>query len=149
MSQLYEITGCISRIKPVQTFPSGFQKCEVVINDKDPKYPQEIAVQFIRDGVKNISEYNEGDHVCVTFAIQGREYNGKHYVDLKAIKVERAKKLGGESYVGVDKAAGPSWSQTVPMPSPTTGGHSDSSQQKFPADPIGPNNHQYDNDLPF
>lgn len=100
MSQLYELTGCISKIKPVQTFNSGFQKQEVVINDKDKKFPQEIAVQFTRDMVNKLSEYREGDHVTVSFAIQGREWNDRHFVDLKAIRIERAKKLGGESYVG-------------------------------------------------
>lgn len=99
MSQLYELTGCISKIKPIQTFNSGFQKQEVVINDKDKKFPQEIAVQFTRDMVNKLSEYREGDHVTVTFAIQGREWNDRHFVDLKAIRIERAKKLGGESYV--------------------------------------------------
>ena len=99
MSQLYELTGCISKIKPIQTFNSGFQKQEVVINDKDKKFPQDIAVQFTRDMVNKLSEYREGDHVTVTFAIQGREWNERHFVDLKAIRIERAKKLGGESYV--------------------------------------------------
>ena len=143
MSKTFELTGCISKIKPVQTFPSGFQKQEVVVNDKDPKYPQEIAIQFTRDMVNKLADYHEGDHVCIKFAIRGHEFNEKHYNDLNAIRIERAKKLGGESYVGVDKADGPSWSQTVPMPSPTTGGHSDSSQQQIPVNP------QFDNDLPF
>lgn len=100
MSQLYELTGCISKIKPIQTFNSGFQKQEVVINDKDKKFPQEIAIQFIRDMVNKLSEYREGDHVTVTFAIQGREWNDRHFVDLKGLKIERAVKIGGESYVG-------------------------------------------------
>lgn len=100
MSQLYELTGCISKIKPIQTFNSGFQKQEVVINDKDKKFPQEIAVQFTRDMVNKLSEYREGDHVTVTFAIQGREWNDRHFVDLKGLKIERAVKIGGESYVG-------------------------------------------------
>lgn len=100
MSQLYELTGCISKIKPIQTFNSGFQKQEVVINDKDKKFPQEIAIQFIRDMVNKLSEYREGDHVTVTFAIQGREWNDRHFVDLKGLRIEKAVKLGGESRVG-------------------------------------------------
>ena len=72
---------------------------EVVINDKDKKFPQEIAVQFTRDMVNKLAEYREGDHVTVTFCLQGREWNDRHFVDIKAIRIERAKKLGGESYV--------------------------------------------------
>lgn len=108
MSQLYELTGCISRIKPVQTFKSGFEKQEIVLNDKDPKFPQEIAISFMRDGVKKVSEYKAGDHVTITFAIQGHEYNERHYVELKGLKIERAVKLGGESHVG----------QPAPAPAP-------------------------------
>lgn len=100
MSQLYELTGCISKIKPIQTFNSGFQKQEVVINDKDPKFPQEIAISFMRDGVKKLSEFKAGDHVTITFAIQGREWNERNFVDLKGLKIERAVKIGGEPHVG-------------------------------------------------
>ena len=100
MSQTYELTGCISRIKPVQTFKSGFEKQEVVINDKDAKFPQEIAISFMRDGVKKLAEYKVGDHVTVTFAIQGREWNERNFVDLKGLKIERAVKIGGDSHVG-------------------------------------------------
>lgn len=130
MSQLYELTGCISKIKPIQTFNSGFQKQEVIINDKDKKFPQEIAVQFTRDMVNKLSEYREGDHVTVTFAIQGREWNDRHFVDLKAIRIERAKKLGGESYVG--------------QPSPA---HANESAPTTPGAPTPPQQ-QYD-ELPF
>jgi hypothetical protein len=100
MSQLYEITGCISLIKPVQTFKSGFEKQEIVVNDKDPKFPQEIAISFMRDGVKKLSEFKAGDHVTITFAIQGREWNERNFVDLKGLRIEKAVKLGGESHVG-------------------------------------------------
>ena len=121
MSQLYELTGCISKIKPIQTFNSGFQKQEVVINDKDKKFPQEIAVQFTRDMVNKLSEYREGDHVTVTFAIQGREWNDRHFVDLKAIRIERAKKLGGESYVApVPNPRPPELTATAPAQPPAT-----------------------------
>lgn len=119
MSQLYELTGCISKIKPIQTFNSGFQKQEVVINDKDKKFPQEIAVQFMRDMVNKLAEYHEGDHVTVTFAIQGREWNDRHFVDLKAIRIERAKKLGGESYVApVPNPRPPELTAQPPAPPP-------------------------------
>lgn len=100
MSQLYEITGCISKIKPITTFQSGFQKQTLVLNDKDEKYPQEIAIDFTRDGVKKLEQFQPGDHVTVTFAIQGREWNDRHFVDLKGLRIEKAVKLGGESYVG-------------------------------------------------
>ena len=108
MSKTFEITGCISKIKPITTFQSGFQKQTLVLNDKDDKYPQEIAIDFTRDGVKKLEQFQQGDHVTVTFAIQGREWNDRHFVDLKGLRIERAVKLGGESYVG----------QPVPAPAP-------------------------------
>lgn len=100
MSKTFEITGCISKIKPIQTFNSGFQKQTLVLNDKDEKYPQEIAIDFSRDNVKKLEQYQPGDHVTITFAIHGREWNDRHFVDLKGLRIEKAVKLGGESHVG-------------------------------------------------
>lgn len=100
MSKTFELTGCISKILPIQTFNSGFQKQTLVLNDKDEKFPQEIAIDFTRDGVKKLEQYQPGDHVAVTFAVQGRQYNDRYFVDLKGLRIERAVKLGGESHVG-------------------------------------------------
>lgn len=100
MSKTFELTGCISKILPIQTFNSGFQKQTLVLNDKDEKFPQEIAIDFTRDGVKKLEQFQQGDHVTVTFAIQGRQYNDRYFVDLKGLRIERAVKLGGESHVG-------------------------------------------------
>lgn len=112
MSKTFEITGCISKILPIQTFNSGFQKQTLVLNDKDEKFPQEIAIDFTRDGVKKLEQYQPGDHVAVTFAVQGRQYNDRYFVDLKGLRIERAVKIGGESYVGQRAPA------TAPAPAP-------------------------------
>ena len=119
MSKTFEITGCISKIKPIQTFNSGFQKQTLVLNDKDEKYPQEIAIDFSRDNVKKLEQYQPGDHVTITFAIQGREWNDRHFVDLKGLRIEKAVKLGGESHVGQHAPASDVQSRWNPATAPT------------------------------
>ncbi len=122
MSKTFELTGCISKILPIQTFNSGFQKQTLVINDKDEKFPQEIAIDFTRDNVKKLEQYQPGDHVTITFAIHGREWNDRHFVDLKGLRIEKAVKIGGESHVGQHAPAPvvqPRWNHaTAPAQTP-------------------------------
>ena len=120
MGKRYAVTGCISSIGPVRKFNSGFEKQEIVLNDKDPKYPQEIAIGFAKEMIARLAEFSEGDHVHIQFDIRGREYNGRHFVDLNARSSERAVKIGGEPRVGGHRSpaqdpapapAAPSWQQ--------------------------------------
>lgn len=89
MSQAFEITGTILLIHETQTFASGFSKREFVITTDD-KYPQEIKLEVVKDLCESLEQYNIGDEVDVSFNIRGNEYNGKHYVNLQAWKINRA-----------------------------------------------------------
>ena len=85
----YEFTGRIVAIKPVQTFGSGFQKQEVVIDDEADKYPQQVAFSFHGKKVGYTAQLREGDRVTVEFCINGREWNGRNFVELSALAVHR------------------------------------------------------------
>lgn len=88
MSNNYEIAGTIKTINEMQAFPSGFQKRSFVITTGE-KFPQDIALEFVKEGCARLDSYQEGDGCKVQFNIRGNEYNGRHFVQLAAWKIER------------------------------------------------------------
>jgi len=83
----FTIKGRVTVIKDEQTFGSGFNKREFVISDEADKYPQEIQFETVKDKTELVAKLNLGDLVEIEFVINGREYNGKHYVNLKALQI--------------------------------------------------------------
>ena len=89
----YEISGTIKTIFDTQTFPSGFSKREFVITTED-KFPQDIKLECLKEKASLLDSVTEGQAVKVHFDINGREYNGRYFVNLNAWRVEAA--AGGE-----------------------------------------------------
>ena len=89
MSTAYELTGVLHAIHDTQTFASGFQKREFVVETTEEKYPQQIKLEAVKDACDILDLYDEGDPITVSFNIRGNEYNGKHYVNLQAWKFDR------------------------------------------------------------
>lgn len=87
MSNNLQITGKIVKIDETQTFSSGFQKREFVVETED-KYPQKIKLEFLKDKVNSLDAVSPGDVVEVGFNLRGSEYNGKFYVNLVAWRME-------------------------------------------------------------
>ena len=83
-----DLSGTIKLINDVQTFDSGFRKRDFVITTKE-QYPQDVLFQFVQDRCEILNDYNVGDEVTVFFDIRGREYNGRHFVNLQAWKMEK------------------------------------------------------------
>ena len=84
----YELTGKIKLINDVQTFGSGFTKREFVVTVEDGKYPQEIALECIKDKAQLLDAFKAGQTVTVTFDIRGREYNGRYFNNLQAWRIK-------------------------------------------------------------
>lgn len=68
-----EISGRIKKIFDLQTFPSGFQKKEMVVTTQE-QYPQDILVEFLQDKITLLDSFNVGDEVKVSINIRGREW---------------------------------------------------------------------------
>lgn len=83
----YELEGKVLKVDETQTFASGFQKREFVV-ETEGKYPQEIKLETLKDDCDKLDKIREGDIVNVSFNIRGNEYNGKHYVNLVAWKLD-------------------------------------------------------------
>lgn len=86
MSQ-YQLTGKVFQIDDTQTFASGFSKREFVV-ETDGKYPQEIKLEAHKERADKLDRFQIGDPVTVSFDIRGNEYQGRHYVNLVAWKIE-------------------------------------------------------------
>tara|TARA_B100001093_G_scaffold321_1_gene405 strand:- start:290 stop:634 length:345 start_codon:yes stop_codon:yes gene_type:complete len=84
----YELTGTVKEILEEQTFASGFNKRAFVVTSEADKFPQEIQFECLKDKVELVNKLKKGDKVTVTFDINGREWNGKYFVNLAAWKIE-------------------------------------------------------------
>ncbi|MBR1608272.1 MAG: DUF3127 domain-containing protein, partial [Kiritimatiellae bacterium] len=107
MALTFEMTGKVKQIGEVQTFASGFEKRELVVIDDDPRFPQDIAFNFVRDRTHLLDSIAVGETVKVTFDIRGREYNGRHYIDLTGWRVEKAADAAPAGYPAAAAPAAP------------------------------------------
>ncbi len=83
----YEISGTVKVIFDTQTFSSGFSKREFVITTED-KFPQDIKLECLKEKASILDGIETGRQVKVWFDINGREYNGRYFVNLNAWRLE-------------------------------------------------------------
>lgn len=86
----FDITGTIKAIFEVQTFANDFKKREFLLTSEQDKYPQDIVFGCLKDRIELLDSIKTGDRVKVFFDIACREWNGKHFVNLNAWKIENA-----------------------------------------------------------
>lgn len=84
----FDITGTIKAIFEVQTFANDFKKKEFLLTTDSDKYPQDILFGCLKDRIELLNSLKAGDSVKVFFDIACREWNGKHFVNLNAWKIE-------------------------------------------------------------
>ncbi len=89
MSTSFEMTGTVKLVNETQTFPSGFSKREFVLTTEDDRYPQDILIACIKDGCSLLDGVQAGERLRVNFNIRGREYQGRHFVNIEAYRLER------------------------------------------------------------
>ena len=82
-----EVKGKIKVIGSTQSFDSGFTKRQVVITTAE-QYPQDIAIDFVKDKCSVLDTYTVGQDATVSINLRGSEYNGKYYVNLQGWKIE-------------------------------------------------------------
>ena len=68
-----ELQGTIKKLTELQTFPSGFQKRELILQTEE-QYPQPISIEFLQDKIGLLDTVNEGDQVKIGINIRGREW---------------------------------------------------------------------------
>ena len=85
-----ELEGKIAQKQPVQSGNSargGWSKQEFVVEYMDGNFPSSAAFTAWDDKVKELARFQVGDAVKVSFAIKGREYNGRWYNDLRIWRI--------------------------------------------------------------
>ncbi|MCC5806230.1 MAG: DUF3127 domain-containing protein [Opitutales bacterium] len=93
----YQLTGTVKAVFDTRTFASGFSKREFVVTSED-KFPQDVAFECLKEKAALLDSVAEGQRVTVHFDINGREYNGRYFVNLAAWRIDAA---------GADGAAAP------------------------------------------
>jgi hypothetical protein len=87
MSDDYIVEGQIIDIGEVQSFDSGFTKLQFVVKT-DGDYPQEIALNLVKDRTNLIDRHELGDRVRAHFNLRGNPYKGRWFVDLNCWRIE-------------------------------------------------------------
>ena len=82
------IIAKIYYINPVETVGErGFQKRTVILDESRTKdgnsYPNFIPVEFTGDRMAMLDQFAQGQLVQVEAFVEGREYNGRYYVNIK------------------------------------------------------------------
>jgi single-strand DNA-binding protein len=100
-----EITGKIIVIGETETVGTkGFQKRLLVVETDDPKYPQKIPLEFVKDKTEVLDNFSVGQQVTVSFNLRGNEYNGRYYLSAQGWKIEGG--TGGSAKPAAQKTAG-------------------------------------------
>ena len=93
----YEVTGELFHVDEIQDFPGGFCIRKFVIMDES-SFPSPICFDLLKSDVRKVDQFSVGDRIKVVFKLKGREWNGKFYSNLQALRVElvQADKLESE-----------------------------------------------------
>ena len=95
-----EIRGKIVELMPLFTSQSGFTKREAVV-ETGFQYPNPVLVTFTKDRVGLLDGVAVGDFVTVTYAINGRKWDGpngvRYFVDVVGLGLARSDAFGGSA----------------------------------------------------
>lgn len=88
-----ELTGTIKKISEIQTFPSGFQKRELVLLTQE-QYPQPINIEFLQEKAFLLDNFSEGESVKIGINLRGREWTNpqgevKYFNSIVGWRIER------------------------------------------------------------
>ncbi len=79
-----------------------FWKREAVV-ETGLRFPNPLKVTFQKEAVSHLEGVAEGDFVIIPYVLNGREYNGRYYVDIVGLGLEKvvgtgaARSSGGEA----------------------------------------------------
>jgi len=91
MSESYKFTGRVVHVGSVETVgQSNFQKCDVIVCDDDPDYPQEVPFVFAgkKADLPHEEQISEGDSITIHFGLRGRKWKDRWFGENGAWKLE-------------------------------------------------------------
>lgn len=85
-----QLKGTILKIKDVQVISDKFKKQEVILKQADTEYDADVPIEFTQDkGIELVKGLKVGQNYNISINISGREWKDRHFVSLKAWKVEK------------------------------------------------------------
>lgn len=95
----FKLNGVMKVVNPTIQVSDKFSKREFVVTDNSEMYPQDIAMQLVKDKCSLLDGVNPGDNVEVEFNLKGREWTSpqgevKYFNSLEAWKVNVLSKGG-------------------------------------------------------
>ena len=85
-----QLKGTILKIKDVQVISDKFKKQEVILKQADTEYDADVPIEFTQDkGIELVKGLKVGQKYNISINISGREWKDRHFVSLKAWKVEK------------------------------------------------------------
>ena len=118
MSTEIAVSGKVLVIGTEQHYGETFFKRELVI-ETDEKYPQQLAIEFIKDNGQKLDIINVNDFVTVSVNLRGREHGGRYYVSLAGWKI--ASIAGGSPLVSDEDTPPPRVHQVLDSAPPRVG----------------------------
>ena len=80
---IIELKGTLKVIFAEEQINEKLNKKQIVITiDEDTQYPQDITLEAINNGVRQLDSFNMGQRVVATAYLKGRENKGKYYNQL-------------------------------------------------------------------
>lgn len=73
-----------------------FWKREVVV-ETGLRFPNPLKVTFQKDATSHLEGIAEGDFVIIPYVLNGREYQGRYYVDIIGLGLQKVVGVGGAS----------------------------------------------------
>ena len=88
MNDIIEIKGTLKVLGETQEFNGGFSKREFVLTTDDPKYPQDVKIEVVKERCELLDKLSIGQTIKVAINIRGNEHLGKYYNSIQAWKIE-------------------------------------------------------------
>lgn len=82
-----ELKGTVHDILNIQEVNDKFSK-QTVILKTDGEHPQYIPIDFINKNIRIVDNLMPSQYITVHINLNGKEYNGKYFVNIIGWKVE-------------------------------------------------------------
>ena len=94
-----QLRGKVLAIKEVQVISDKFKKQEVILKQEGVEYDSDVPIEFIQDkGIELVRGLKVGSSYDIDINISGRAWNDRHFVSLKAWKVNSLDSEPQEDY---------------------------------------------------
>ena len=93
-----ELQGTVKKLGETQTFASGFQKAELVLETNE-QYKQYLSVDFLQDKIDLLNNVSVGDSVKIGINLNGRLWTNPQGEEkcFNSIVAWRIEKVSGEN----------------------------------------------------